>query len=57
MDFDDWRINEAYFSAVNARWGPFTIDCFASYVNNQVPRFYSRFYNPDPLAVDAFSQN
>ena len=37
------------------KWGPYTIDRFASFYNTQLPRFNSRFWNPGSEAVDAFT--
>ena len=31
--------------------------CFASYSNTKLPRFYSRFYSPNTLGVDALSHS
>lgn len=42
---------------MNAKWGPHTIDRFASYFNTQLPRFNSRFWNPGSEAVDTFTCN
>ena len=33
------------------------MDCFASYANTKLPRFYSRFYSPNTLGVDALSHS
>ena len=43
VDFDDWCVSNDYFRAIDSRRGPFTLDCFASYANTKLPRFYSRF--------------
>ncbi|CAH3044907.1 unnamed protein product, partial [Porites lobata] len=40
-DKDDWRLNPSVFRLVDAKWGPHTIDRFASYYNAQLPRFNS----------------
>ena len=31
VDFDDWCVSNDYFREIYCRWGPFTVDCFASY--------------------------
>ena len=54
---DDWKINPSTFILLNHKWGPYTIDRFASRDNNQLPRFNSRFLCPESEAVDGFSQN
>ena len=57
VDFDDCCVSNDYFRAIDSRWGPFTLDCFASYANTKLPRFYSRFYSPNTLGVDALSHS
>ena len=46
VDKDDWRVHPSVFRRVDAKWGPHTIDRFASYYNAQLPRFNSRFASP-----------
>ena len=55
QDLDDWQLNPSVFYSLQVRWGPCTIDRFASYYNTQLPRFNSRYYNPGSEAVDAFT--
>ena len=55
QDWDDWQLNPRVFYSLQVRWGPCTIDRFASYYNTQLPRFNSRYYNPETEAVDAFT--
>ena len=31
------------------------MDCFASYKNRKVPRFYSKYFNPHSLGVDSLA--
>ena len=57
VDFDDWCASNAYFRELDSRWGPFTIDCFASCANTKLARFYSHFYSANTLGVDALSQS
>ena len=57
LDTDDWGITPEFFSVINSRFGPFTIDCFANALNKKVDRFYSLFYVPGTSGVDAFSFN
>ena len=54
---DDWSINPAVFRVIDAKWGPHTIDRFASHYNAQVPRFNSKFASPGCSGVDALSQD
>jgi hypothetical protein len=56
-DHSDWKLNPRLFRAVSARWGPFSVDLFASRANSQLHRYFS--YKPDgeQVAVDAFLQD
>jgi len=55
-DRTDWRLSPAVFADLDARWGPHTVDRFASDNNAQVPRFNSLWLCPGTEAVDAFRQ-
>ena len=57
VDKDDWRVNPSMFQLVDAKWGPHTIDHFASYYNAQLPRFNCKFASPGCSSVDALVQN
>ena len=57
LDTDNWQVSNQFFQLLNERWGPLTIDCFASSYNNKLPRFYSLFISPDCEGVDAFCFN
>ena len=55
VDVDDWMVDPMLFQQLDALWGPHTVDCFASFYNAQLPRFFSRCWNPHSEAVDAFT--
>ena len=55
IDTDDWQLTKPFFSILNVRWGPFTIDCFANDYNAKLDRFFSLFNSPGGAGVDAFS--
>ena len=57
LDIDDWGISQQILQVMNELWGPLIVDCFASYYNANLPRFFSRFWNPGTADVDAFAQN
>lgn len=57
VDKDDWQVNPSVFRLVDAKWGPHTIDRFASYYNAQLPRFNSKFASPGCSGVDALVQD
>jgi hypothetical protein len=56
LDTDDWQTTDDLFLSLDARWGPHSIDCFANYYNHKLPRFFSRFWNPNTAGVDFFIQ-
>ena len=45
------------FPVIDAKWGPHTIDRFASHYNAQVPRFNSKSASPGCSGVGALSQD
>lgn len=47
---------DVLFLSLDARWGPHSVDCFANYYNHKLPRFFSRFWNPNTAGVDFFIQ-
>ncbi|KYM94552.1 hypothetical protein ALC62_14809 [Cyphomyrmex costatus] len=51
----EWALNQGYFSEIEAYFGPFDVDLFATSINAKCTCFVS--WLPDPLAfaVDAFS--
>ncbi|PFX26398.1 hypothetical protein AWC38_SpisGene8944 [Stylophora pistillata] len=55
LDYEDWTVKDCYFHAVTSVWGPCSVDCFASYKNCKVPRFYSKYFNPDSLVVSSLA--
>ena len=57
LDTDDWGISSEFFTVLNKRWGPFTVDCFANSYNAKCNKFYSMFFVPGSSGIDAFSQN
>ena len=55
VDYDDWTVKDRYFYAVTSVWGSCSVNCFASYKNHKVPRFYSKYFNPGSLGVDSLA--
>ena len=55
-DRDDWQITSDLFQELDNLWEPHTLDCFASFYNAKITRFYLRFWNPGYSGVDAFYQ-
>ena len=54
-DWDDWGISHEFFSFVDGRWGPHTVDRFADNFNAKLPKFNSRYWCPGSSLVDAFT--
>lgn len=54
---DDWQLSPAIFQQFDASWGPHTTDCFAAYLNRQVPRYFSEYLDPRSAGVDAFMRD
>ena len=49
----EWQLNKTVFAKINAIFGPFEIDLFASRLNNQVPNYVSWKGDPGAWAIDA----
>ena len=56
-DNSDWMLHPLLFRALEARWGPFSVDLFATRLNRQLPVYYSLQHDPEATAVDAFRQD
>lgn len=54
-DRDDWRLNGQIVEVLQARYGPHTVDRFATTLNTQCVRFNSLHRCPGTEAVDAFT--
>ena len=54
-DGDDWMVNPRVFAALDAEWGPHTVDRFASHTNHLTLHFNSRFWCPGTEGVNAFA--
>ena len=57
IDTDDWQITEEFFLFLDGRWGPHSVDCFANYYNHKLPKYFSRFWNPNTSGVEFFFQS
>ncbi len=54
-DSDDWMVNRKYFRVLDKKWGPFTIDRFASACSAQCVSFNSRCWCPGTAGIDALA--
>ena len=52
----DWKLDPQWFGVLDTRWGPHTVDRFASSLNAQCPRFNALYHCPGVEAVDCFAQ-
>lgn len=52
----NWQLHPQLFHLIDRTFGPHSIDRFASVVNTQLPRFNSRFWEPETEGIDALSQ-
>ena len=57
IDIDDWQISADCFMSLEESWEVHSVDCFASYYNNKVSKFFSRCWNEGCSGVDFFVQN
>ena len=55
-DMSESRLDKTLFEAANRRWGPYTLDAFASMVNCQTPRYVSYRADPTCLYTDYLSR-
>jgi hypothetical protein len=55
VDKSDVRLNPSVFQSLNALWGPFSIDLFASAASTQLPCYYSAMHTPSTSGVNAFA--
>ncbi|MEW8547530.1 MAG: DNA N-6-adenine-methyltransferase, partial [Candidatus Thiodiazotropha sp.] len=56
-DSDDWEVENSIFQKLDANWGPYTVDRYASHYNNKCERFNSRWWVPGTEGVNALHQN
>lgn len=53
----EWGISHDFFQTLNQKWGPHSIDLFASHINNKLPIFYSWKPHPQAASYDALSRS
>ena len=52
----EWSLPRKVFQYLDNLWGPFSLDCFATQFNNQIPEFLSWWKDPKAQAWDAMVQ-
>ena len=55
-DCDDWSVNDQVFKELDMKWGPQTMDRFASQYNTKCKRFNSRFWVPGTQGINGLDQ-
>jgi hypothetical protein len=50
---DDWQLKPRIFTYLDSKWGPHSIDRFATQGNSQLPRYNSRWPNSTSEAADS----
>ena len=53
----DWMLNSQVFDQLSSVMGPLQIDLFASRLTRQHPHFFSWRRDPEPTAINAFTQD
>ncbi|XP_033731731.1 uncharacterized protein LOC117321407 [Pecten maximus] len=57
VDPDDWGISVKVFKQLERLWGPYDEDWYASDYNTKVSVFFSRYWNPGAVGMDAFTSD
>ena len=52
----EWSLHPSWFHRIESRWGPHSIDRFATLANALLPKFNSRYLEPGSDGIDALSQ-
>ncbi|MEW8546455.1 MAG: reverse transcriptase domain-containing protein [Candidatus Thiodiazotropha sp.] len=55
-DSDDWSIQNWVFEEINTKWGPHTVDRFASHMNTKCVRFNSKYWVPRTEGINGLDQ-
>ena len=56
-DDNDWRLHPRLLKEMDVRWGPHTVDRFATANNAHLPRYNAAYLDPLCEAVDAMAQD
>ena len=56
-DTHNWMLHPALFRWLDRRFGPFTVDRFATNLNAQLPRFNTRYWEPNSEGINALAQD
>lgn len=53
IDPAEWSLHRRVFRQLTNRYGPPTLDLFASQDNSQLPKYFTRYVTPGAESVDA----
>eukprot|EP00873_Tetraselmis_striata_P001518 jgi/Tetstr1/421782/TSEL_012685.t1 len=53
LDSDDWQLDPVMFAKLEAMWGAYSVDRFASALNAMLPRYNAAWLDPGCEAVDS----
>lgn len=56
FESDEWGVSNTLFELLAGRWAPFDVDWFASEHNAKTERFYTSYWSPNCIGIDAFSE-
>ena len=52
----EWTLAEPMFHYLDRLWGPHTVDRFASALTTRLPKYNTRFLDPNGMPTDALAQ-
>lgn len=52
----EWMLHPRIFQYLDAVWGPYTCDRFASHLTHQIPKYNSIHADPHTCGIDALAQ-
>lgn len=53
----EWELSSRVFKEIDSKFGPFTIDLFATRLNTKCRRFCSRYQDPEAAYIDALTSS
>jgi hypothetical protein len=54
---DEYKLSPSIFKELKQKWGPFSVDMFASDLNHQLPKYISHdLMDKNAVAVDAMRE-
>ena len=56
LDHHEWMLARSMIAYLDSLWGPHTIDRFASALSTQLPKYNTRYLDPNGMGIDALAQ-